>query len=143
MRNEPLDDSDGITQCEAATLRLKNAIEAKFENGLGEMHAVQERINLYASYANTFANRFSDHFKKVLNSLVETTLNDKSRASKKAAAKLPSHDNLEIALFKLRNLLLWLRDFDAKKLQNIQEVYTSSQSLLSLNSMLMESCILI
>ena len=40
LRNEPLDDSDDITQCEAATLRLKNAIEAKFENGLGEMHAV-------------------------------------------------------------------------------------------------------
>ncbi|TPX34128.1 hypothetical protein SeMB42_g07361 [Synchytrium endobioticum] len=124
LRNEPLDDSDGIAQCEDATLRLKRAIEAKFDNGLGEMRAVQERISLYTSHANTFATRLSDHFKKLLNSLVESTLNDKSREPKRGAPRLPSHEVLEIALFKLRNLLLWLRDFDAKKFQSMQEIYT-------------------
>ncbi|TPX31547.1 hypothetical protein SmJEL517_g05166 [Synchytrium microbalum] len=128
LKNEPLDDSDGIVQCENATLRLKKVIESKIDNGLNDMTAFQERITLYLGYANGFATRLSDHFKKLLNTSVEKALQDPNRSTKRG--RLPAHDLVEIAIFKLRNLLLWLRDFDEKKFQAIQEIYTIEMSRL-------------
>ncbi|KAJ3295740.1 Exocyst complex component 1 [Borealophlyctis nickersoniae] len=128
LRNEPLDDPDGIAQCEEATERLAEVINRKFDDGLGDMQAIKERVALYNGYGNQFAARLHNHLKAYFQSQAELYLQDKNRTSKRGSLKLYGHETIEERLYRFRNLLRWLKDVDTRKHYELQMVYVQEMN---------------
>ncbi|KAI8916885.1 exocyst complex component Sec3-domain-containing protein [Entophlyctis helioformis] len=122
LRNEPLDDPDGVKECENAINKLMDTIQAKFPE-TGDMTAIRERKGLLQSYANDFAKRLCDYLTDFFQKQAEMYVQDKNRMSQKGSLKLYAHESLEQKLFKFRHLLRWLKDVDARAHLELQITY--------------------
>ncbi|KAJ3047464.1 hypothetical protein HK097_011510, partial [Rhizophlyctis rosea] len=132
LRNEPLEDLDGVSQCEEATDRLSDIISviltAWARKGVGNMQAVKERIALYNGYGNQFAIRLHDYLLGFFHAQAELYLQDKSRTSKKGSLKLYGHETIEENCYRFRKLLRWLKDMDTRKHYDLQMIYVQEMN---------------
>ncbi|KAJ3042939.1 Exocyst complex component 1 [Rhizophlyctis rosea] len=128
LRNEPLDDLDGVSQCEEATDKLSDIVQRKFDEGVGNMQAVKERIALYNGYGNQFAIRLHDYLLGFFHSQAEVYLQDKSRTSKKGSLKLYGHETIEENCYRFRKLLRWLKEMDTRKHYDLQMIYVQEMN---------------
>ncbi|KAL2918232.1 hypothetical protein HK105_202159 [Polyrhizophydium stewartii] len=122
LKNEPLDDPNGVNECEMAITKLMDIIQAKFPD-YGDMAAIKERKALLQGYANAFAKRLCEFLSDYFQKQAEMYMQDKSRASQKGSLKLYAHESIEQKLFKFRNLLRWLKDIDARGHHELQMTY--------------------
>lgn len=157
-------------QCEEATDKLMSAIRVKLDHGkyslLGglilsflftypgwifylimvgfdSLQATKERILLFQSYGNEFAQRLCDFLFKMFQSQVNASsvnhspsqltplylflqsaayLNDEARSSKKGSLKIYGHDAIEEKMYRFRKLLIWLKEVDARRSTELQMV---------------------
>lgn len=103
-------------------------INTKFEDGLGDLAAVRERIALFHSYANEFAVRLSGYLSELFEAQADAFLEDDSRAIQKGQSviKLHGHEQLEEKLFRFKKLLVWLKDTEARIFHELQLVRAGS-----------------
>ncbi|TPX63540.1 hypothetical protein SpCBS45565_g06534 [Spizellomyces sp. 'palustris'] len=123
LRTEPLDDNEGIAQCEDATRKLMDVTQSKFDEDMNNLQAVKEQIALLNGYGNQFATRLHDHLIAYFQSQAEAYLQDKGRTSKKGSLKLYGHEAIEERLYRFCRLLKWLKDVDTRKHFNLQMAY--------------------
>ncbi|KAJ3120611.1 hypothetical protein HK098_004457 [Nowakowskiella sp. JEL0407] len=127
LRNEPLDDEEGIYQCEEATVKLAEVIHTKFEDDLGTMQATKERIALFNGYATQFAVRLSDFLSEFFKIQAATLIQNLGRINKKSI-RIVGHDQVEERLSHYRKLLKWLKEVDTRKHMELQMVYITEFS---------------
>ena len=125
LKNEPLEFAEGIKLCEEATERLMDSISNKFQAvEIADMKAVKERIVLFQSYANDFAERLSLFLQNLFKSQSDAYLFDVDRLCKRGNLKLYGHEAFEEKIYKFKKLLLWLKSVDARKHNELQIKYT-------------------
>jgi exocyst complex component 1 len=124
LKNEPLDQLEGVKECENAINKIMGIIKFKFD-GQSQLLAVKERVNLYQTHANDFAGRLFDYLEAFFSSQATAYLNDKNRASQRNALKLYAHELLEQKLFKFKKLVGWLKETDARKHYDLQIGYVA------------------
>ena len=122
LENEPLDNVDGVNECQKALDKILAVIRYKNQD-LMEMTAVRERISFLQDKSNKFAHRLCDHMSELINDQADAYINDKTRASQRGILKLQGHELLETRLFKYKKLLAWLKDHDARKHSEFQMAY--------------------
>jgi len=120
LYSESLTTDEGIEKCEKAANELKMKIETDINDDLRAITAVTEKINLFHGYENHFSNRLSqciiEECKKESDNYLKTKEKNK-QANKKAKYQLQifSHNSIQDIVFKYRNLILWLRNVDPIK----------------------------
>ncbi|KAJ3103895.1 hypothetical protein HDU96_009117, partial [Phlyctochytrium bullatum] len=115
LRNEPLEDPDGIANCERAVEDLMSVLARKFDSTLSEMSVVSERMQLYNGYARQFATRLCDYLVSVISVQAEFLIQDKSRVGKKGIPRIGGHEQLETKMFKYRKLIKLMKEIDTRK----------------------------
>ncbi|KAI9092400.1 exocyst complex component Sec3-domain-containing protein [Phlyctochytrium arcticum] len=124
LRTEPLNEAEGIAQCEDATRKLGEVTKTKFNDAeMANLQAVKEQLALLNGYGNQFALRLHDYLVGYFQTQAEAYLQDKSRSSKRGSLRLHGHDSIEENLFRFRKLLKWLKDVDTRKHHNLQMAY--------------------
>ncbi|KAJ3191225.1 Exocyst complex component 1 [Irineochytrium annulatum] len=145
LRNEPLDDVDGIVQCERATKELRRVLGAKLDS-LSELGMVTERMSLYNGYARQFSSRLSEHLSSLISSMVANWASaesllilakaemysadktaDKTKM-RKGTPRIGGHDVLEQKLYRYRKLIRWMKDMDARKQKEVEMSYIQDMS---------------
>ncbi|KAI8811526.1 exocyst complex component Sec3-domain-containing protein [Cladochytrium replicatum] len=129
LRNEPLDDPEGVTQCEEATSKLMALIQTKFEDNMGGMQAVKERIALFNGYATQFATRLCDFLMNFFKQNAEAHMNERSSRARRANFRLYPHEAIEEKLFVFRQLLKWLKGVDPRKHHELQLCYAQEMGV--------------
>ncbi|KAJ3329805.1 hypothetical protein HDU76_007107 [Blyttiomyces sp. JEL0837] len=127
LRNEPLDDPNGISECERATSKLMEVIKTKFDESIGDICMISERLSLYNGYARQFSVRLADALAQLISSLADNCLSEKTRMTKKGT-KVPGLDALQLKLSRYRKLMKWLKDVDTRKHHDIEMVYCQELS---------------
>ncbi|KAJ3219492.1 Exocyst complex component 1 [Dinochytrium kinnereticum] len=123
LRNEPLDDPDGILHCERASTELIRVMGIKIDPVYTEMTVVSERMQLFNGYARQFCTRLCDHLVGVIGSQAECYLTDKSRLGKRGTPRVGNHDQLELKLFNYRKLIKWMKEVDTRKHYELEMHY--------------------
>ncbi|KAI9015084.1 exocyst complex component Sec3-domain-containing protein [Gaertneriomyces semiglobifer] len=123
LRNEPLNEDEGIQQCEEATERLMEVVSKKFSGDVGNMQAVKERLALLNGYGVQFAARLQKHLNAYFQTQADSYMSDKTRTSRRGSLKLYGHESIEEKLYRFRRLLTWLKDVDTRKHYDLQMSY--------------------
>ncbi|KAI8851591.1 exocyst complex component Sec3-domain-containing protein [Chytridium lagenaria] len=128
LRNEPLDDPDGIAQCERAAAELMRILSVKIDPLYNETTVVSERMQLFNGYSRQFCNRLCEHLLQVIGSQAESYITDKSRIGKKGTPRVGNHDQLEIKMFNYRKLIRWMKETDTRKHYELEMHYVQEMS---------------
>ncbi|TPX59726.1 hypothetical protein PhCBS80983_g02258 [Powellomyces hirtus] len=120
LRTEPLNDNEGIAQCEDATKKLMDVTQQKLNDDLGTLQAVRDQIAFLNGHGNKFAVRLHDHLAALFQQQADSYLQDKGRSAKRGSLKLYGHDVIEEKLYRFCKLLKWLKGVDTRKHYNLQ-----------------------
>jgi len=120
LYSENLTTEDGIKKCEDAANELKKRIEIDINDNLRSLKAVTEKIDLFHGYENHFSNRLSqcivEECKKESDNYIKTKEKNKiSNKKSKYQLQIFSHNSVQDIVFKYRKLILWLRNVDPIK----------------------------
>ncbi|KAG4107324.1 hypothetical protein H8356DRAFT_1268497 [Neocallimastix lanati (nom. inval.)] len=120
LYSENLTTEEGIKKCENAAIELKKKIEININDDLRSLTAVTEKINLFHGYENHFSNRLSqciiEECKKESDEYLKTKEKNKLANKKlKYQLQMLSHNSIQDIIFKYRKLILWLRNVDPIK----------------------------
>ncbi|KAJ3412241.1 hypothetical protein HDV05_001052 [Chytridiales sp. JEL 0842] len=124
LRNEPLDHTDGIKECERAIQKLNEVVKLKFDDGFNDIGMVTERMALLNGYARHFSVRFTDFLTGYVSSMVSQTLNDK-KPTKLGSLRISNLDVVVEKLVRYRTLMQWLKEFDTRKHYEIEIAYVN------------------
>ncbi|ORX50398.1 hypothetical protein BCR36DRAFT_327222 [Piromyces finnis] len=120
LYSETLTTDEGIQKCEKAANELKMKIEIDINDDLRSMTAVTEKINLFHGYENHFSNRLSqciiEECKKESDNILKIKEKSKMTTKKsKFQLQIFTHNSIQDIVFKYKKLILWLRNVDPIK----------------------------
>ncbi|KAI9205813.1 exocyst complex component Sec3-domain-containing protein [Polychytrium aggregatum] len=123
LRSEPLEDEASVLQCEDAINRLMQVTQTKFDDGIGDMTAIKEKMSLYDGYAHQFGMRLHSYLETYFATQAEVWHRESGRISKKGDLRICGHESVELDLYKFRKLLRWLKGLDVRKHVDLQMSY--------------------
>lgn len=64
LKYDPMDTAENVSQIQAAAEKLQQVLKIKLDDGMQNMRAVQERMEVYNAHSNKFSTRIYDHMKQ-------------------------------------------------------------------------------
>jgi len=130
LYNENLRTDEGIIKCEDAAKELEKKISIDINDDLRSLKAVTEKIDLFHGYENHFSSRLAQYVteacKKEFGNYVKTKEKNKLNNKKsKYQLQLITHNPVQDVVFRYRKLLLWLRNVDPIKHNELLMNYVS------------------
>ncbi|KAG2186053.1 hypothetical protein INT43_002491 [Umbelopsis isabellina] len=128
LRNTPMDNVQDIERVQNAAADLQRVLKVKLGDGLQTMKAVQERVEEYNMYSNTFTARVHEHLRQSIDSQTGILYETRSRSAPMTTRKnnyviIPAYDSLEDSLFKYQGLALWMKEMDPRRYNELQMMY--------------------
>eukprot|EP00833_Pecoramyces_ruminatium_P009009 jgi/Orpsp1_1/1183041/evm.model.c7180000083632.1 len=132
LYSDDLKSEQGIKKCEYAAKELIKKIEIDINEDLRPLKAVTEKLDLFNGYKNHFSNRITQciieeckkendahealkEVKKDGDNHNKTKEKNKSNKKTKYHLQIMSHNYIQDVVFRYRKLILWLRDVDPVK----------------------------
>ncbi|RKP27245.1 exocyst complex component Sec3-domain-containing protein [Syncephalis pseudoplumigaleata] len=122
LREESLSTDQGIVKVEEAAARLLRRLNNKFDEGLRDMYVVNERIEYFHLHANNFAVRMVDFLK------IAFTF-QYAKSGVVASFVLNGHRTLEESLSRYRGLMLWIKEVDPRRHNELLDLYAQAVSV--------------
>ncbi|KAJ2962979.1 hypothetical protein NQZ79_g1897 [Umbelopsis isabellina] len=128
LRNTPMDNVQDIERVQDAAADLQRVLKVKLGDGLQSMKAVQERVEEYNMYSNTFTTRVHEHLRQSIDSQTGILYETRSRAAPMTTRKnnyviIPAYSSIEDSLFKYQGLALWMKEMDPRRYNELQMMY--------------------
>ncbi|KAM3589562.1 hypothetical protein VKS41_000421 [Umbelopsis sp. WA50703] len=127
LRNTPMDNVQDIEKIQDAAGDLQKVLKVKLGDGLQTMKAVQERVEEYNMYSNTFTSRVYEHLRTSIESQTDILYETRSRTAPMTTRKnyviIPAYSSLEDSLFKYQGLALWMKEMDPRRYNELQMTY--------------------
>ncbi|GAA5862901.1 hypothetical protein JCM3774_006681 [Rhodotorula dairenensis] len=125
LTQESLESQQGIERLERAAVSLYKALLSTRDT---DMAAASERVGEYHAKASQFAKRVFDFLTVMFKYQVDQVLNPKNPAEKAPPGTLPRHDKMEDFLGRYCGLMLFIKETDQARYQQICSAYFSAMS---------------
>ncbi|KAI5474704.1 Exocyst complex, component Exoc1 [Pseudohyphozyma bogoriensis] len=127
LSQQSLENQEGIEKLERAGVSLYKALLSTRDTAVGDMAAASERVGEYRSKATHFSKRIFDFLAVMFKFQVDLILNPKD-GTKPKPGLLPSHATLEDFLGRYCGLMLFVKEIDNSRYQQICSAYFSAMS---------------
>ncbi|BGP23018.1 exocyst complex, component Exoc1 [Rhodotorula toruloides] len=125
---ESLESQQGIEKLERSAVSLYKALLSTRDTAVGDMAAASERVGEYRTKASQFSKRVFDFLSIMFKFQVDQVLNPKDPSSRPAKGTLPSHSGLEDFLGRYCGLMLFIKEIDQQRYQQICSAYFTAMS---------------
>ncbi|KAI8048022.1 exocyst complex component Sec3-domain-containing protein [Syncephalis plumigaleata] len=129
LREESLSTDQGIVKVEEAAARLLRRLNNKFDEGLRDMYVVNERIEYFHLHANNFAVRMVDFLKIAFTFQADRCVSEYAKSGVVASFILNGHRTLEESLSRYRGLMLWIKEVDPRRHNELLDLYAQAVSV--------------
>ncbi|KAL8293183.1 hypothetical protein RQP46_000877 [Phenoliferia psychrophenolica] len=125
---ESLENSKGIERLEKSAISLYKALLSTRDTSVGDMAAASERVGEYRTKASQFCKRIFDFLAIMFKYQVEQIQNPKDPSAAPPAGQLPSHAPMEEFLERYCGLMLFVKEIDYTRYQQICAAYFTAIS---------------
>ncbi|GAA5951609.1 hypothetical protein JCM8115_005195 [Rhodotorula mucilaginosa] len=125
LTQESLESQQGIERLERAAVSLYKALLSTRDT---DMAAASERVGEYHTKASQFAKRVFDFLTVMFKFQIDQVVNPKNPADKAPKGTLPRHDKMEDFLGRYCGLMLFVKETDQARYQQICSAYFSAMS---------------
>ncbi|KAJ8295628.1 Exocyst complex component 1 [Rhodotorula toruloides] len=125
---ESLESQQGIEKLERSAVSLYKALLSTRDTAVGDMAAASERVGEYRAKASQFSKRVFDFLSIMFKFQVDQVLNPKDPSARPAKGTLPSHSGLEDFLGRYCGLMLFIKEIDQQRYQQICSAYFTAMS---------------
>ena len=127
LATEPFDSEAHIKRLERSAVSLYKAILSTRDSAMGgEMAAANDRIDDYARYSSNFGKRLLDYLSAAFKAEADHAVSDFVRLPEKMA--LAPHEHLEQALGEFCGLMLFVKEIEDQRYNQIAASYLATSS---------------
>ncbi|KAL1922367.1 uncharacterized protein VTP21DRAFT_9906 [Calcarisporiella thermophila] len=128
LKQESLESSQGLSRLEDAAGALMRVLHNRFEDGLQDLKAVQERMQVYNGHSNQFCSRIFEFLQVMLAAQAESCVGIESGMGRKGKLRLRPHEQAENVLIRYKGLILWMKEMDPRRYSELQMLYSANMS---------------
>ncbi|KAI9311228.1 exocyst complex component Sec3-domain-containing protein [Dichotomocladium elegans] len=134
LKFDPVDTAENVEQIQAAAEKLQKVLKIKFEDGIQNMKAVQERLEAYNTHSNAFSARIFEHmkgqFEKQANHHLEIRPNNSPGSTRKASQNITAypHKTIEDNLIRYQGFFLWEKEMEPRMYSELQRYYAQTMA---------------
>ncbi|KAH8915864.1 hypothetical protein BT69DRAFT_1229374 [Atractiella rhizophila] len=128
LKKEPMESTQSIQRLETSAATLYKALLSTRDMGVGDMVVANERLAEYRERASQFCVRVLEFLAVMFKFQIDLMEKDSSRAIDKNKPSLPTHAKLEEYLGRYCGLMLFVKEVDYQRFQQICSAYYTAAS---------------
>ncbi|KAI8066373.1 exocyst complex component Sec3-domain-containing protein [Gongronella butleri] len=122
LKYDPLDSVRDIERVQKSAEVLQRVLKTKLEDGLDELRAVLEMVEMYNNCSNEFSTRVNDFMVSKIETLARKLLSTPAPPQRKRPMAHP-HELVEDALIPYQGFSLWFKEMEPRMYTELQRHY--------------------
>ncbi|KAI7886029.1 hypothetical protein K492DRAFT_156532 [Lichtheimia hyalospora FSU 10163] len=133
LKYDPMDTAENVGQIQAAAEKLQQVLKIKLDDGMQNMRAVQERMEVYNAHSNKFSTRIYDHMKQEFEKHAQHYGDMKNRSPANSSRKnqpivAVPHKSIEDSLIRYQGFSLWEKEMEPRMYSELQRHYAQAMA---------------
>ncbi|KAI8143952.1 exocyst complex component Sec3-domain-containing protein [Fennellomyces sp. T-0311] len=131
LKFDPMDTAENVDQIQRAAEKVQQVLKIKLGDGMQNMKAVQERMEVYNSHSNKFSARIFDFMKSQFDKQAENQRSVSGRPNtsrKQQPVVAMPHTVVEDNLIKYQGFSLWEKEMEPRMYSELQRYYAQTMA---------------